>query len=238
MPPCPTASLLVQRIRFRRWSPALYLAWILALPTQAMAQRANTDAAMRAARDGGVVLLCRHAITARMREVEPVDYDDISTQRLLSDEGERQAQTMGRAFEALGMVPTEVVASPMHRARRTAELMFDRPAVIDSAWHTNGNDFSGPPMHRRAQVLQTPVEGGNRLIVSHIGTMRSALGRSPGEVEEGDCVVVRPKPDGHEIVGVVPWRTWLRAAGTGFYRFLTTRPPVSYALRLLRLIGK
>lgn len=174
------------------------------------------EPAIAAARGGGTVIVCRHAMTRSMREVEPVDYDDPATQRLLSREGERQSAAMGRALRALDVAVAELVASPMRRAVRTAELMLEGPPVIDSIWHTNGGSYSGAARAARARVLSTPVPSGNRLIVSHIGTMSSVLPDARGKVDEGDCVVVRPDGSGEafDAIGVVPWKAWLRAAET------------------------
>lgn len=176
---------------------------------------ARADSAIAAAIAGGVTIVCRHAITDDTREREPVDYDDPSTQRLLSGEGERQSVQTGRAMTALGIRVTELVASPMSRARRTAQLMFDRSADIDSIWHTNGGSYRGAPLRARERVLATPVGDGVRLIVSHIGTISSAIPSARGELSEGDCVVVRATPEsaeGHRVVGFVAWRDWLEAA--------------------------
>lgn len=181
----------------------------------ARAQSSAVESAIDAVLEGGTVLLCRHAITGTFQEREPVDYADTTTQRLLSAEGERQARLMGRAFRLLRVPVTRVVSSPLHRARRTAELMFYRLPVTDSIWHTNGNDYSGAPELNRRSTLATPVAGGNLVVISHIGTMRNALEAAPRNVGEGDCVVVRPTGAGYEMIGVVPWRAWLREAGIG-----------------------
>jgi hypothetical protein len=46
--------------------------------------------------------------------------------------------------------------------------------------------------------------------VSHLGTIQSLV---PSILEEGDCVVVRPRGgENHDVIEVVPWRAWLRAA--------------------------
>jgi broad specificity phosphatase PhoE len=165
---------------------------------------------LAAAREGGVVLVCRHAATGSFGEVEPVDYDDPSTQRLLSADGERQAAAIGSALRAAGVEVDELVASPMQRARRTAELMFpEMPVKIDSVWHTNGGSYGGPARDRRAEVLRTPAGPGVRLIVSHIGTMRSVLSDSL-RIREGDCVVVRRGGGGAlRELGVIPFHTSL-----------------------------
>jgi phosphohistidine phosphatase SixA len=166
--------------------------------------------AVAAARAGGTSIVCRHARTDATREVEPVDYDDPSTQRRLSAEGERQSRSLGRSLRALGVEIDEAVASPMQRARRTAELVLGRPAMIDSAWHTNGGSYGGAPRDRRARLLSTPIPRANRLVVSHIGTMASVLPDVEGSVREGDCVVVRPTTTGYDVLGIVPWDAWRR----------------------------
>ncbi len=209
-------SLFRAANRFRRLAIGFCLALAtvtLANPTPLLAQRSKTTAMIGEVKAGGTVMLCRHAITARMQESEPVDYADSTTQRLLSPEGQRQSRRIGRALRTLEIPIARVVASPMQRARRTAEFMFDQPVVIDSIWHTNGSEYGERETEQRIGVLQTPVGGGNLVVISHIGTMQNALGRSPGNVGEGDCVIVRPSGDDFEIVGVVPWRAWIREAG-------------------------
>lgn len=170
----------------------------------------ESERAILAARRGGTVIVCRHAITNSFREREPVDYADTTTQRLLNRAGERQSRRLGDAMSALGVDVTELVASPMSRARRTAELMFGRAPVIDSSWHTNGGSYGGVARDARRRKLATPVERGNRLVVSHIGTMGSVLDGIERRVGEGDCVVVRPLGDGYEMIGVVGAEDWVR----------------------------
>ena len=185
------------------------------LPGAAGAQDAAAGPAVVAARAGGTTLVCRHAKTGSFREREPVSYRDTTTQRLLSEAGEDQSRALGEAFRRLGIRFGEVVASPMSRARRTAELMAPGPVVVDSIWHTNDGDYRGPSRDRRIRVLETPPDEANRLVVSHVVTIRSVLPGTEGRLGEGDCAVVAPSEDGFELVGVVPWETWLRRADGG-----------------------
>ncbi|MEM7418030.1 MAG: histidine phosphatase family protein [Gemmatimonadota bacterium] len=174
----------------------------------AAAQTTDAARAVAAAQAGEVVLVCRHAETDSFREREPVDYDDPTTQRRLDEGGEAQSRRIGAAWRELGLEVTRLVASPMDRARRTAELMLDRPPQIDSIWHTNGSDYSGAARDARLAFLRTPVERGVVVVVSHIGTMSSVLPDIRGDVGEGACVVVRPRPEEPEIVGVVASEEW------------------------------
>ncbi len=179
----------------------------------AEAQQPNGSVGIAAARRGGVVIVCRHGMTDATNEDEKtLRYDDPSTQRRLSPRGERQARLLGEAFRALHIVVTDVVASPMDRARRTAELMVGRPR-LDSAWHARGADYSGPKAEQRVRMLATPVRRGDRLIISHVGTITSVLPSAPAQLEEGGCVVVRPRgANRYDAVDVVPWRAWVQAA--------------------------
>jgi phosphohistidine phosphatase SixA len=169
---------------------------------------------IEAARAGGTVIACRHAITANTEENElTLRFDDPSTQRRLSAEGERQAAAMGRAFRQLRIPVGEVITSPLDRARRTGELMFGEVRT-DSTWFTRGDAYGGPTRDQRAELLGTPVERGNRVIISHVGTLSSVIPSIRGRFGEGDCVVLRPRGESrHDVIAVVPWRAWLQAAG-------------------------
>lgn len=195
--------------------PTVAIVLLLLAPAAACAQELEGARGIAEARRGGVVIACRHAATESADEnEETLKYDDPSTQRRLSARGERQADSLGKAFRDLGISATEVIASPMQRARRTAELAFGA-AQLDSSWHTRGTFYGGPKRARRLEMLGLPVERGNRIIVSHIGTMYSVLPSIEGQLDEGDCVVVRPGGASQfDIIEVVPWRSWVTAAAS------------------------
>ena len=169
-------------------------------------------AAIEAARRGGTVIACRHGVTDhRQRENEmTLRYDDPTTQRRMTTEGERHAASVGAALRTLGVRVTEVTASPMERAWRTAELMFGTP-TRDSTWFTRGDKPTTEQLEARRRAVATPVATGNRAIVSHLVTLQSVL-TTTGSLEEGDCIVARPTGTGHEVIGQVPWRAWIDAA--------------------------
>jgi phosphohistidine phosphatase SixA len=194
---------------------ALVAAALVAIPSGVVGQRATTERAIQAAQEGGTILVCRHAITDSFAEREPVDYGDLSTQRKLDEEGEEQSRRIGASLRALGVEVSDLVASPMHRAIRTAELLFGTTPRADGIWHTNGSDYGGEPKEARLRFLERRPADGNALVVSHIGTMSSVLPEADGRVGEGDCVVVRPLGDGHVVIGIVRWRDWIETARLG-----------------------
>ena len=185
---------------------------VAASPSAGPAQQLETAAAIEAARRGGVVIACRHGITDQRQDENEMTlrYDDPTTQRRLTAEGERHASAVGDALRTLGVRASEVIASPMERAWRSAELMFGS-ATRDSTWHTRGNKPSDAQLAGRRRALSSPVSGGNRAIVSHVVTLQSVL-ETRGSLGEGDCIVVRPTGTGHEVIGQVPWRAWGEAA--------------------------
>src|SRR5215468_2836190 len=82
------------------WGTAVVL--VLATATPAAAQTlagADLPAVLRA---GGYVIYFRHADTDHSRQDQPpVDLDDCTTQRLLSDKGRANSRAIGEAIRAL-----------------------------------------------------------------------------------------------------------------------------------------
>lgn len=179
---------------------------------QGAAARQTAGKAIEAARRGGVTIACRHGITdGSQSDAAVVRYDDITTQRRLSAEGEAQSIALGRAFRDLRIPVGDVIASPMQRARRMAELMFGS-VIIDSIWYTADDNYGGPRRDARARALAESMDGDVRIIISHQVTLLSVLPTARGKLEEGTCVVVRPSGSGFDVVGIVPWTDWIRAA--------------------------
>ena len=200
---------------------------VLAVPPAPIAARQSAEAAIETARLGGVTIACRHGITNHSRDdAEVVRYDDLTTQRLLSAEGEAQSRQMGDAFRQLGIPVHDVVASPMHRAWFMGELMFGR-VRIDSIWYTADGNYGGPRRDARARVLAETTGDSVRVIISHLSTLLSVLPSARGQLEEGSCAVVRPGGGAFDVVGIVPWQAWLSAAGRSGGETQAPRPATS-----------
>ena len=169
------------------------------------------DAALaRALANGGVVLVMRHAKTETATdEVEVLG--DCSRQRNLSDEGREQAQAIGRDVEALGVPVDEVRASPLCRAKETAEIAFGR-AEVDRTLVSPGVTGTVADDDRRIRRLRrmTSAPPGSAIVlVTHTGNIGGAFEQS---VEEGDMLVYR---DGRRlgVVGPDDWRRLAEALG-------------------------
>ena len=179
-------------------------------PMSAQAPGPLTPALVAELQGGGLVVACRHAITSHDREDRmPVNFDDPSTQRVLSPEGEQQAIDLGRSLAALKIRFGAVMASPFQRTRRSAESMAGQVQIAEALSST----ARGRDAELRA-LLSGPVDAsGNRLVVTHQGLLyRVFRSIKQGSIREGDCLVVRPNEQGGEIAAIVTPADWARAA--------------------------
>ena len=137
----------------------------------------------------------------------PVNFDDPSTQRVLSPEGEAQATALGKSLSSLKIPFNAVLASPYQRTRRSAELMAGAVQIDDAL----SSSSKGKDAELKALMTGTVPAGGNRLLVTHQGLLyRSFPSVKHGSVAEGDCLVVRPAASGAEVLAMLKptdWRT-------------------------------
>lgn len=142
------------------------------------------------ARSGGLVFMCRHAITDRSRgDQRQVDFDDPSTQRVLSESGRAQARRLGRVLANQGVLVGEVFSSPYSRTAESARLAFGRTDIEPALF--GGGDAKS----QRVLSLLTdpPRTGANRVLMTHQGNMYRVLPEMDrGSIREGDCVAVSP----------------------------------------------
>jgi phosphohistidine phosphatase SixA len=98
--------------------------------TSLSAAELSGQALMDRIKQGGVVLMMRHAQTVAGTGDPPgFKLTDCATQRNLSDEGRAQARRAGEVLKAAGIVPRAVLSSAWCRCKETADLMFGRHTV-------------------------------------------------------------------------------------------------------------
>ena len=164
------------------------------------------DPLVRTLREGGHVLVMRHAKTESTTDRQEF-LRSCELQRNLSEEGRAQARELGEAIRALRIPIGEVRSSPMCRTRDTARLAFgdvtlDRDLVSPGVIGTEAGD------ERRAQAMRAMVEavppaGENTVLVTHTGNIGAAL--AEGTVAEGEVLVYG---EGAELVDRVPPERW------------------------------
>jgi phosphohistidine phosphatase SixA len=157
-----------------------------------------------ALREGGVVLVMRHAKTEPATDAVEV-LGDCAQQRNLSRAGREQARAIGRDVRALGVPVDAVLASPLCRAKETAQLAFGRTEV-DRVLVSPGVTGAVEDDDRRIAELRkmtTAPPGSATVLVTHTGNIGGAFDQS---VEEGDVLVLR----GDQLLGVVRPADWAR----------------------------
>jgi phosphohistidine phosphatase SixA len=211
----PLAALLLARAvvgaQFRPARLTAAATMLLVMSPALSAQPASlTPSLIAELQTGGLIVACRHAITSHEREDKmPPNFDDPSTQRVLSAEGEQQAIEVGRSLSTLRIRFGAVLASPFQRTRQTAQSMAGTVEIADAlSSMTRGKDAE-----LRALMTGPVAAGANRLVVTHQGLLyRVFRTLQQGSVKEGDCLIVRPAETGGDVAALVRPSDWHQAA--------------------------
>lgn len=168
----------------RSWLMAALLA--LCLPAMA-------DEPWDALRQGGVLILMRHAITEPGTGDPPgFRIDDCQTQRQLSAEGRAQAKRLGALLAAHGVRPLAVFSSAWCRCVDTAKLAFPNVPVknlpaLDSLFMDNSREPEQTAALREAIGRISP--SGVTVWVTHQANATALTGEFLGM---GNALVLRP----------------------------------------------
>lgn len=168
---------------------ALALLVLLALPAQA------TEAGWALLREGGHVVLLRHAYTLGTTDAEAFDIEDCATQRNLSDRGKLQARKLGALLAARAAPVEKVYTSRLCRAQSTAELAFQRIPIeaFPPLDPPPGDAEYGAESRRAVLDLVRGYRGSDNIVlVTDLVTIQALTGRT---AREGEALIVRPGED-------------------------------------------
>lgn len=155
---------------------------------------------------GGFVIYFRHGATT-WSGVDRLDWPR-EQQRLLSDEGIRQSEVIGAAFQTRGIPVGEVLASPFARCRDMAEIAFGR---VEERMELVGLLSDQERREERInylkrKVTESPEAGKNRIIIAHTSNI---LAVTNTRLEEGEAVVLRPDGfGGFDVIGTANPSDW------------------------------
>ncbi|MEH6437050.1 histidine phosphatase family protein [Massilia sp. DD77] len=180
-----------------------FLALLAGGPGASLAAAGQEAVLWQRLREGGHVLLMRHAATD-LGIGDPPGFvlDRCRTQRNLSEAGRRDARRIGEAFRSRAIPVDEVMSSRWCRCLDTARLAFGRvqPAsMLDSMFR----EEDAPRRAKLAGVLARAggYEGkGNLVLVTHDVNIRALVGES---VAQGDIVVTEPDGGRLKKLGVL-----------------------------------
>ena len=160
---------------------------------------------LAALKRGGYVVYFRHTATDFSKNDSAMKgFDDCENQRLLSEQGRRDAIAIGERIRALGLPVGEMLASPFCRTMDHARLMLGNVTPRNEVRETQNGDYAG-----LKRLLAAPVaRGGNRWIVGHGIPFRAVAGAP--HLAEGEAAVIRPESTGWTVVArltVADWQT-------------------------------
>ena len=188
--------------------------------TYAHAQTEDIQALAGAMKQGGYVIVFRHGATNRNQaDTDPLNFDNIAKQRLLSEQGKRVATQVGEAFKKLGIPLGKVYTSKFNRAVETGRLMSGGDVTPTLDFTEGGLVVTPIENDRRAEALKkmagtVPEAGKNTLIVTHKPNIMDAFGKDWFDVREGEASVFRPDGSGKAVLLARPQAVdWIKASG-------------------------
>lgn len=179
-------------------------------------ERMADRALLERVRLGGYVLYIRHGTTdnSRADQVPLGDFKDCSRQRVLNEAGRQQAVQVGQFFLKAHIPVSQVLHSPLCRARDTARLAFPQQPggvqQLDGLLYTANltQAEKQPVLKVTRHWLSEPVaQGANRVIVAHAPNMADLIGYFVRP--EGTVVIIQPQGQGQfAYVASIPPKLW------------------------------
>ena len=153
--------------------------WIFAFFVVVPAQA--TEAGWALLRDGGHVVLLRHAMAQATTEPANFDIEKCSTQRNLTDRGAQQARKIGALFAARAAPIERVLSSRYCRTMDTARLAFEDDIV---------EPFDAlDPISKDEQPRKAQIEAIMKEIRDFSGSGNLILVTQAGELPGGDIAM-------------------------------------------------
>jgi len=177
-----------------RFASILLLLFIVT-PAQA------TEAGWALLREGGHIVLLRHAITPGTGEPSNFDIENCATQRNLADRGRQQARKMGALFLARAEFTEKVLTSRFCNCRETARLVFGERIVEPFAPLDRLSTDAAASEAQNAAVIEEVRSfsgSGNLVMITHLENIVALTGSS---AREGEAIIVRAEGERLHILG-------------------------------------
>ena len=160
-----------------------------------------TEAGWALLRDGGHVVLLRHAMTTGASDPANFDIEKCATQSNLSERGKQQARKIGALFAARAADIDRILSSRYCRALDTARLAFRAPPA-EPFEALDLTAPGSPEAEARAAAVLQEIAGytgsGNLVLVTHLENIQALTGAG---AREGEAVIVRAEGDHLRVLG-------------------------------------
>lgn len=159
-----------------------------------------TEAGWALLRNGGQIVLLRHAAAPGNGDPANFDIEKCGTQRNLSDRGKQQAEKIGALFAARAGNPEQVLTSRYCRARDTARLAFEDSPIeeVPALDQLPADEATAESADEKVlEIIKGFSGSGNLVMVTHLENIRALAGVSP---REGEAVIVAPEEAGLRVL--------------------------------------
>jgi phosphohistidine phosphatase SixA len=187
---------------------AIGSAVVLGVRVKTVRAQATPAQLVSAMREGGKVVFLRHAATVQ-EQIDTGRLGDRAGQRNLSPAGIEQARQIGRALRALNIRFHRILASPVFRAKDTAELAFGAGNFTESM-EVVADDYAGSQLNFMVEStrrhLRTPqLAGTNLLLIGHRTPLEMVTRRRfPDTIlPEGAMAVFAPEGGQERLLGTI-----------------------------------
>lgn len=190
--------------------------WIVAWNNNVLAKEASVKDLIAKIQKGGYVLYIRHASTEKdyADQVTAVT-NNCSTQRVLSEEGWKEAKEIGNAFNRLYVPVGKVISSEYCRAWKTADLAFGKYQKTPKLNFEKAEEYTEEQMktmkNNVAPMLSQKPKNKykNTVIVGHDDPFEASTGIYPEPM--GVTYVIEPMDKkGFKVVGRIGPKDWPR----------------------------
>jgi len=173
---------------------------LLFLAGAAQAQMLSGEALVKALRQGGYVIVMRHASSPReVPDRQTANPDNTKPERQLDEVGRTTAAAMGKALRGLKIPIGEVFTSPTYRALETVRLeQWPNPKATPELGD-NGQSMSGGTQAQAAWLRKTVTQfpsGTNTVVVTHFPNLTGAFPKEAAGVEDGEALIFGPDGSG------------------------------------------
>lgn len=173
---------------------------LAALAGAASGQTLQGEALVKALRQGGYVIVMRHARSPlEVPDKQTANPDNTKPERQLDAEGQATATAMGKALRDLKIPIGEVLSSPTYRALETVKYAQLGSARTYLELGDNDQSMQGGTQAQaewlREKVKQFP-KGTNTILVTHAPNLTGAFPEAARGVEDGEALIFGPDGKG------------------------------------------
>jgi phosphohistidine phosphatase SixA len=179
---------------------AAFLVAMVALPAQA--EQLSGMALVTALRQGGYVILMRHASSPNIiPSKSAANPDNTKPERQLDENGRNSARLMGAAIKTLGIPVGDVLSSPTYRALETIRLAAFGASMTFEQLGDGGSSMSPQAVATwsswlKMKTAEKPRAGTNTIIVTHMPNISSAFADDAKGLMDGEALIFLPDGKG------------------------------------------